>query len=480
MVFGTVANTGMHSVVSRMTKWETSQGLSNFGAQEVFEVDFTGTTSPWFEIEGKVNVLSITTDITGATYFALRYMDTLVVADSVLGASAAWSPEELILCWQNGILWTKPVAALQALAFDAFHSELVGLTQKFGGSSLVRFNPSAGSLIDSTFLENALCAHFDLDPLGNAYVAGIASGGDSIHAGTFSQYTGSSGMNVFALKVGRDGNGRWMQSAEDMNYAFPHILCDHNSNIWMTGDLFGSQVWGTDTLAGSQWVYDFFLTKFDSSGAILGAWETPNTSTLTGDYRIAQRQPLAPSDSGVVLMLSNRGGVPFNGALPVGGSTNPQDHGLTFLEFGDDYQHGETFSAKGGSVLASGLGTVFNGSIGIWGAGIYYADTLQFNTHVQPLDSLNNDVIGGIITGPFGNVEEPNQTDSFVLYPNPVSDKLFSTYGWQRGDDLHVYNSLGSLIYEGSPELFSAIHLPEGMYYLIVNDQRRVFVVRHE
>jgi len=472
-VFGDAGSHG--ALVAQMSKWNTQLSLNNYGTFDIGlfpSINPTGPEiTPLFSVGHKSSIIALEADQNTA-YVGIRYADSLVVADSLLDVADQWTPTNMVLAWDlqdNKILWTKSLDALQDFTLSS-SGELIVLTTYPGSSALLTLG-AQGVQLDSTFIDNALSGHLDLDQNDNRYISGLASGYDTVKVGSFSHYSGGSGLNVFALKVSPNGEGRWFQSSTDVNYAFPFIRCDELGHVWLTGELFLQQIWGNYTLAGSQWVYDFFLVKMDTSGTIEGAWETPNTTSITGDYRLASRQPIARSDSGVVLMLTNRGGVPFNGTLPLGGTTSPQDRGITFLEFQDGYTRGITYGTTSNSyITASGLQPSWSNTAMIWGAGLAYSDTLHCHTAAYSLDSIYTDVLGLIQLSSNISVYE-NPDIARILYPNPTSGQIHASPAWEEKERCEVRDLRGRLLYEGHPENWSAEHLPKGLYILKVGGE---------
>ena len=470
------------ALIAQMTSYAAQISLSNYGAFSVSVFDHAngGLNQEAFEIGPKSHIVGLSGDA-DHIYVGIRYTDSLFVANSLVDVADPWTPSTLLLSWSlsgDSIAWTQPIASLQDFCYAPSLGFKV-LTSHPSSAALLTYSDQ-GVQLDSLYIEGALPGHLALDDQGNSYISGLYSSYDTVKVGNFSHYSGGTGLHVYALKVGADGNGAWLQSSTDLNYAFPHITVDQTGHVWLAGELFSSQIWGSDTLAGSQWVYDFFLVRMDSSGVIQGAWETPNTSSLTGDYRIAQRQPIAPTDSGVVLMLTNRGGVAFDGQIPLGGSTSLMERGVTFLEFHDEYKRGETFTAGQNSyVSASGVTTAWNGAVGLWGAGFSYSDSLDCNAEVFPLDSVYNDFIGTLFFDVFSGTPE-TLVPNTVIYPNPTNDAIYRNPSWDSGQHCFIYDIRGTLIFEGHPSEWTAKSIESGVYILRTRDGARTkFLVRH-
>lgn len=466
-VFGKRAtNDGL--LMARMTQWQTAISLNNYGTSLITRVDPMGVQDTLFAVGPRAHVLALTSTVS-ADYTMLRYTDTLMVGDSLLAIGQPWIPEEVIVATNpttHEILWTQHIDKMNDM--QLYKNRLTVLCSDFGASVLRVLDGQNGQELDSIYVESVLVGHLDVDQSGSMYISGLVSAYDTVKVGTFNQYVGGTGLHVCALKVDTLGNGRWIKSSTDNSYGIPHILCDKRGSVWLAGDLFGPQIWGQDTLEGSQWVYDFFLVSMDTLGNVQGAWETPNSQTLTGDYQLASRQPLAASDSSVILMLTNRGGVAFDGILPVGGSTNLQDRGITFLEYSDEYERGVTYSGgQGGYIQASGIASFEGGYQAIWGAGVTYSDSLDCLQSQVDLDSLYNDVYGVMrFTHIVGLPNSPQSGLGQYIYPNPTSGAIQASRPWSAQEQVIIYSALGRKVFDGNPADWNNRAHEPGLYIL--------------
>lgn len=470
------------SVVARLAVYEKMISLDTYGTYEVFSVDEaiwpTGITS----IGPSAHLVDVQPDSLGNVLFAVRFTDSLFVGDSLMAVADPWSPSELLLAYSpqdSATSWMRPVFGIADLAWNKGTYRVA--QRHFGESSVLKLN-TQGLLLDSLGVEGLLVSSIDHDWQGNTYVGGLIQGYDTLRAGTFQTYI-PMGIAVGALQVDDQGNGQWVQYSSDLTYSFPHLYFSNMYNtLWIAGDLGGQQVWGNDTLQGAQWVYDFFLVCLDpATGAVKATYETPNTAgAITGDYRLASRQPFASAiNSEVVLMLSHRGSAKLDGfSLPAGAPNSPLVHGLTFVR-ADQWG---MYDAQ--SINFPGAGVVAHGHDGdgemssTWGAGIAYGDSMITVSDTILLDSLNTDIIGFNLYWEWSIEEEPQAKPS--LFPNPTQGDLSVTSGWREGEVIEVFTNHGVRIYRGRADQFSAAGLTSGGYLLRRdNGQQFKFVVRH-
>lgn len=106
------------------------------------------------------------------------------------------------------------------------------------------------------------------DGLGNQYVTGYYSGSAAFASTTL---TSSGNADIFVAKLGPQGTWLWAVSAggasDDHGYA---IALDSESNLYITGDFWGSAAFGATTLTSNGSI-DVFAAKLDSSGNWLWA-----------------------------------------------------------------------------------------------------------------------------------------------------------------------------------------------------------------
>ena len=107
-----------------------------------------------------------------------------------------------------------------------------------------------------------------LDGAGNAYLTGQFAGSAAFGTNTLS----SNGQDdIFAAKLGSDGNWLWAAGAGEMHYDSGRgIAVDGEGNSYLTGYFYGSAAFGAVTLnaSGSR---EIFAAKLDSNGNWLWA-----------------------------------------------------------------------------------------------------------------------------------------------------------------------------------------------------------------
>jgi len=106
-----------------------------------------------------------------------------------------------------------------------------------------------------------------IDNLGNIYITGNFT--DTANFGTHVITSNTGSVNAFIAKYNTDGECIWVKSngGEKGN----SITTDVLGNIYVTGDFYGTVIFGDDTLVNISSSSDVFITKYNSNGECLWA-----------------------------------------------------------------------------------------------------------------------------------------------------------------------------------------------------------------
>ncbi len=121
-----------------------------------------------------------------------------------------------------------------------------------------------------------------VDASGNSYVNGDFSGTVTFGSTTL---TSKGNSDIFVAKLDSSGNWLWAKKAGGKGYDKGHgIAVDAGNNSYVTGIFEGSATFGSTTLINksSEYYYDIFIAKLDSSGNWLWAKNAGGTGTDWG------------------------------------------------------------------------------------------------------------------------------------------------------------------------------------------------------
>ncbi len=132
-----------------------------------------------------------------------------------------------------------------------------------------------GSLTDDAY-------SVSVDSLDNAYLTGV-SWSSSINFGNYTAINSGS-ANSYIVKYNALGNVSWVRSPTGNNVAWgTWVSSDINGNSYLTGYFQGPSItFGSITLMNSGSA-DFFLVKYDSSGAVIWAKSAGGTASDRGN-----------------------------------------------------------------------------------------------------------------------------------------------------------------------------------------------------
>ena len=123
----------------------------------------------------------------------------------------------------------------------------------------------------------------EVDASGNSYVTGDFSGTVTFGSTTL---TSRGNSDIFVAKLDSSGNWLWAKKAGGKGYDKGHgIAVDAVNNSYVTGIFEGSATFGSTTLINksSEYYYDIFIAKLDSSGNWLWAQNAGGTGSDWGN-----------------------------------------------------------------------------------------------------------------------------------------------------------------------------------------------------
>lgn len=239
---------------------------------------------------GKLTIDGIQADVTGNIYIAGSFMDTLQIdpVNFLLNNGSGLNVNYfLIKISQNGdFVWKKNISvefpgnfSLEVVKIkgDNLFAGILNFTEGY----IKKFDLDGNEQLTISQSPVRRISGIDVDESGNIYAGGSCSNGNI----NFGGHTASTPFfyNAYFVKYNSSGIHQWSRFVEDVTFSSIDVACDNSGNLYASGNLSGSFMFGNIQTQGSQWVYDFFLTKLDASGNFLWVKEVPNTPTITGD-----------------------------------------------------------------------------------------------------------------------------------------------------------------------------------------------------
>jgi len=477
---------------ARMVDFALDFSLDIFGSMAIDCYDLSGSLMWSFPFGDSIMVESITSDASGNVVVGGAYMETLHLgtADSLTNTSFGLNVNLFLfsldasgnLLWKRNISLTYPFAwELSPVGMDNLGNCWYGLAF-FDSTSITRLDPNGNDMQSHMIFGTRSMNSFSFDPMGNLYVTGSS--------GSIVMSIGSTSVNVpeqymmFVTRIDAAGNCSWIKLAHDITFQSPQIVTTDNGDAYVAGNLFDTTAFGTIFFDGPEWVYDFFLTKVDSTGNFSWGVEVPEQQTLTGDFQRGKNNFIDVDASGNVYMTGTiRGLVDWGNGVISDAGTIPSN-GIAIISFdGAGIARWQITGVAAGfiaptSMVTTGLDECYFATSVV---GELTVDSITTNPGTDFAFAL------GKISSATG-IYSPDAADDFLLYPNPVRETLFVNRYLLSGtaEEISIFNALG----ENVISVFSASDvtdnfqidvskLPPGIYFLSIGDVKKKFVVQH-
>ncbi len=261
---------------------------------------------------GKVLTEHVQTDNSSNIYVTGTFMDTLNIDNThfLYNTGTGFSTNDFIIKLdQNGdFVWAKNLA----VTYPGFNLDAVKIKGGYMFAGLLNFDQGSIKKFDlngnevMSIIQSPVrgISGIDIDELGNIYSVGSCGNVNVNFGGQMN--TAPFVYNAYFVKYNSSGTCQWARFVEDVTFSHIDVACDHSGSLYASGNLHGSFFFGNIQAQGSQWVYDFFLTKIDASGNFVWLREVPNTPTITGDAGKAKVNAMA---------VDNQNNVYFSGFL---------------------------------------------------------------------------------------------------------------------------------------------------------------------
>jgi len=293
-------DTSGNIISSRIENSKLVYNTSYLGNCLIEKFDIQGNLIWDKKIFGKVNIIDIKVDLENNIYAAGAYRDSIIVDSNHYEINNLSQNHGFVFKLNSSgqAQWLKDFTdinpdyySINAMNLDNTNSIWISV-RKLHRSTFLQKLDSQGNVLQTIEQTDVIgLSGFDFDPFGNIYVTGAASSGQQSFNGFNANAPFS--YNVYIAKYSNNGSASWVKFIEDVTFQEPVIQCDNDGNSYLSASLFDSISFGGLTVQGPDWVYDFYLTKIDSSGNFVWVKEVPAGNGLTGDATIGQGQHLS-------------------------------------------------------------------------------------------------------------------------------------------------------------------------------------------
>ncbi|MBN2172736.1 MAG: T9SS type A sorting domain-containing protein [Bacteroidales bacterium] len=450
-------------------------GINTYGDLNFVKMDQEGNTVSAFHCYGDGRIISLKHDNDNNLLALIGVRsDLLLDSSDTLYLAGQYETYYLIkLSDDFDLLWSKQMAGgmdyngAGCFQIDSNNTIYLG-TDNFNNSELHIIDPD-GNEIGQILQENVnLISSIAIDNEGNIYTAGSCPQSGATYGGVV--YEPPFIYNLYIAKYNNQLQVQWVNYAEDITCTFPQVEANDPDYVYFSGHLFDETHFGSITVNGPDWVYDFFVTRLNSQGEFVWAKEVPNMTTLSGDASIGKFDYSAvDQEQNIYLTGFIRGDINWgNGINSMSTNIGPD---VLLLKYNSD---GELTIAKtgGGESYDKGISMSLGNNGDVYMACIGF-DDVQFDSVSASLGGLSPYLVK------LNNVEFTSvsgliiKTSTLNIYPNPAADILNISFNGSVTEiiQIQIHDITGSLVrimdvYANRHVQLNIANLKGGVYFL--------------
>lgn len=392
--FVSAADQQGNSFIASVQNRKVVFGLDYLGDLRLKKFDPSGNILFDKILSGKINVRNMQTDEYGNIYLTGVFMDTLSIdsVNSIFNTGIGLNVNYfLIKLSDNGnFIWKKNINEIFGSDYfiNGFRSKgeyLYAGILNFNTGFIKKYDLNGNETMSILQQNVRNISGIEIDNNGNIFTAGACGIGNINFAGQI--YSTSFNYNVYFAKYDPAGTNLWVKFVEDITFSNTNIVCDNSGNLIASGDLFGAFMFGNIQAQGSQWVYDYFITKISPSGIFLWLKEVPNSASITGDVSKAKVNSIVVDKfNNIFFAGSLRGSVNFGNNVIVNTSGNKD---ILLLKYDPD---GNIVSGKtaGGTLTDHPVCISKDSNSNIFISGNFSSGADFGNIHVNGSGSINS------------------------------------------------------------------------------------------
>ena len=481
--FCTATDAQGNALFAGLKNKKASFGNNMGDAGDVFLKQYNRSGNLLFDkaITGKALVQTAHYNTSGDFYLAGLFNDSARFDAQHILAATASTPIPFVakytasgqVQWVRNMRVSNPQAKyIGAITTDAAGNLIVALNDISSHQTYIKKYDDAGTeLLHIAQTNVRVASSVVTDAAGNFYVGGSCAENNALFNGV-DLGTGFS-YDKYLISYTATGTPRWVKFVQDNSCYASDLLIDNTGKLYWAGPLFASTSFDTITADGKSWSYDFFLTCFDTTGAIQWLREVPQINTADAGIGFKHNDTSAKC-----IALDNDNNVYLSGfmrnTLDWGNGISNTSAGLTDIMV-QKYQPdgtllwsktaGSTSNDQASSVAVNLFGEVYVSGIA---QGTLLLDTIQ---HTGP--GLAYPVLAKIALAADTTVISAPviHTKKLAIYPNPaLQEVLISVDKAIRNGSVLIYNALGHVVKEQTvsgdlKEIRVDVNqLPAGMY----------------
>lgn len=417
----------------------------------IIKYDSDGNREAEYIIQGALIVNEAITDINGnliisGDYYGgdIEFWDGSILAgeeNQLDGFLAEISPQGNLNWFKNIEEFTGDYVPLGAMKYA--NGKIYLATSNWAASFISTIDQDLNYTTIITQDDISVVSSLDIDSQSNLYVTGSCAGVSADYNGyldptpfTYSKYL---------VKYNASNEAQWVEYVEDITCIFPQIKVDLEDNIYWAGPLYAGCTFDTIQLNGAEWVYDFFVAKYNSEGNVQWAREIEEND-ISGDAEIGSLEPLAVMpDNSVIVACKTRGTIDWgNGIITT--AENIVDNMVAVVNF--DENGIAQWAKTGGKDSYSIVNTVDydqNGNLII--SGIEH-EALIFDDVQIDSETFYYPFIVNLETGIVADIQQDKIDKELIISPNPAVEYINISALAEDISSVRIYSLNGRLIME--------------------------------
>ncbi len=445
------------------------------------QFDSDGNLLHDYQITGSAKLKNMVTDsqgnlyVTGQTLTALDFWD-----GSHLSINGDFIEGFLIKVSPSGTVeWTINLSDLftNAVPEDLFISNgsIFLAHSEWPESNITEFDGGGNALRTINQHNVSLVSGVVLDAESNIYATGSCPNLQSAFGGVI--FESPFPYSLYLVKYSPLGVPEWVKFTEDITCIKPKIAIDGAGRIIWAGPLNTETYFDTIAMMGPAWIYDLFVTAFNSEGHSLWGVEVPQV--LTGDATTAKSKPMVIlSDNSVTVAGFTRGTIDWGNGV-VSGSTGTAYRSLVLNISSTGVANWVKTAGGVGYNQVFAMDKDTDDNLYLTGSA---RETVQFDTCSYTGDSYYYPFLTKLNTGVTTGISKPDSRLNFTVYPNPTGDYLVVGTSAKDHFTLILSNIDGQEILKQttvSPSTkIDVSKLPSGVYLLKLVNPQGFFEVR--
>jgi len=463
-------------------------GSEVYGKYVVSEHDTAGTAGASMTIDGRAMLIDARCDAAGNYYVLGKVFDSAFFSGGFQAVRTNNSDPKYFLCrLDKGTLavnWFKYLGIDDNSSAQSFtvtgDGVYIFVDTAFTTTVLYRYDLASGNdHVVLTQNNTGRVTSIQVDQAGNIYVAG---GGVSIFDADFNGHHVTIPMSnpypAYIVRYKTGGIYDWSTIMTDVTLTERQLSLSSNNVIYYSGHINDSFTIDGFSVRHPTWVYDFLVSRMDSTGNVQWLRQLPDT--MGGDAHVHSPYHAAALDDGSLsISASGRYYVRWGGNVV---TDNGTDESATVVNYASNGAVNWALPVIGDYSVPGYIGT--DGE-NIWFTGSGYDSTaLHFGPVAIPTTYYNYKTFLSKIrpgTPPPAAVSNTVQPLSAGIFPNPASDRIYIQYNTAKPAMITVSNVAGKIMSRkaASGQVSESVNIaswPAGIYFAEITSDTERFV----